>query len=657
MSRQADARADTKQPGGSGSLGDDDTGAGSRSKSPGAWRSLEIDTLRWRWQAAASDSHNLPPFEELALDGLGGLADNVALLQMDESRTFTILRAGQVFESWIDRPAHNLKVAELSIDRARALQELLGDAAGESHPVQTAAYGVVDGSVCLYDLVALPLANHWGPPLFLVYMQERERKFSLVEAMFQATTEGLVALVVIRDAAGGPSDFQIATLNDGAARLMRGTAEAHRGRRLSEISGALPTRETLSRLISAFNAGGSGRFELDYPRGSGGQMYLSVSVSAIGDLLVMTMTDVSRVKAKKDSFKLLFQENPVPMFLCDTGSLAFLAVNEAAIACYGYDRESFLSLTLLDVVPQEDKDKVEDAIRTRPDLGGGSSHLWQHVRSDGTRIEVVPYWRATAFRARPAQLVALMDVTEKRQAETRLAYMAQHDALTGLPNRVLFHERLNEALSRVRRHAEKLAILYLDLDHFKNVNDTLGHPAGDLLLKAVAGRLRICVRDSDVVARFGGDEFAVLQLGLSGPQEASALADRIVKFICEPYDIDGHRIVIGASTGIALAPDDGESSDLLLKNADMALYGPRTTAAASSAFSNLAWMSACEPAGCRNSTCATHSRPANSSSIISRSSTSKRASFLVSRRCFAGAILNAEWSRPRNLFRSPRRSV
>ena len=289
---------------------------------------------------------------------------------MDEPRAFTILRAGQVFESWIDRPAHNLKVAELSIDRARALQELLGDAAGESHPVQTAAYGVVNGSVCLYDLVALPLANRWGPPLFLVYMQERERKFSLVEAMFQATTEGLVALVVIRDAAGAPSDFQIAALNDGAARLMRGTAEALRGRRLSEICAALPTRETL-RASSRFSMAGAAAGLSSTTRDSGGQTYLSVSVSAIGDLFAMTMTDVSRLKAGEESFRLLFEGNPVPMFLCDTEDLAFLAVNEAAIAHYGYDRDSFLTLSLLDILPQEDREHVRDAIRNKPELGGG----------------------------------------------------------------------------------------------------------------------------------------------------------------------------------------------------------------------------------------------------------------------------------------------
>ena len=208
MSARANAQIDSKRPVDASSLSDEGIGEGARLKGGSPWRSLEIDTLRWRWQAAVSDSHTFPPFEELALDGLGGLADNVALLQMDETHEFQILRAGKVFECWIDRSAHNLKITELSVDRARALQDLLDRAVNERQPVQTAAHGVVDGSVCTYDLVALPLANRWGSPLLLVYMQEREQKFSLVEAMFQATTDGLVALAVLRDARGEPNDFR-----------------------------------------------------------------------------------------------------------------------------------------------------------------------------------------------------------------------------------------------------------------------------------------------------------------------------------------------------------------------------------------------------------------------------------------------------------------
>jgi diguanylate cyclase (GGDEF)-like protein len=125
------------------------------------------------------------------------------------------------------------------------------------------------------------------------------------------------------------------------------------------------------------------------------------------------------------------------------------------------------------------------------------------------------------------------------------------------------------AYADIRKRSPSFVLI---LDQFKNINDTLGHPTGDKLLKVVADRLRTCLRNSDIVARLGGDEFAVLQMGLAGPFEASALADRIVKFISEPYDIEGQHIVIGASAGIALAPDDGETPDELLKNADVALY-------------------------------------------------------------------------------------
>jgi diguanylate cyclase (GGDEF)-like protein len=164
------------------------------------------------------------------------------------------------------------------------------------------------------------------------------------------------------------------------------------------------------------------------------------------------------------------------------------------------------------------------------------------------------------------------DVTERRLAEDKVAHMARHDALTNLPNRRLFREQLEHTLGRLHR-GEQAAVLSIDLDRFKHVNDTLGHPVGDELLIAVARRLRECTREEDIIARFGGDEFVIVQVAANlKPAEASALASRIVDVVGAPFDIGGQQVVVGASIGIAMAPADGTDPDQLLKNADLALY-------------------------------------------------------------------------------------
>jgi diguanylate cyclase (GGDEF)-like protein len=163
------------------------------------------------------------------------------------------------------------------------------------------------------------------------------------------------------------------------------------------------------------------------------------------------------------------------------------------------------------------------------------------------------------------------DVTERRRAEDQIVFMARHDALTGLSNRIAFAGRIEEAISQIGRDAKCFAILCLDLDHFKEVNDTLGHPIGDKLLRLVAERLDACIREVDTVARLGGDEFAVLLRNLNHPDEAEVSARRIVMVLSEPYMIDTHEVSITVSIGISVAPSDGMLYDKLLKNAEVAL--------------------------------------------------------------------------------------
>ncbi len=206
------------------------------------------------------------------------------------------------------------------------------------------------------------------------------------------------------------------------------------------------------------------------------------------------------------------------------------------------------------------------------------AHLIAKVRDgkSNSRIWEIPDGRTLRVVDHPMQgggwVSTLEDITDWRDAQAQIAHMARHDALTDLPNRRLFREQLEHALHHITRN-ERVAVLCLDLDHFKDVNDALGHPIGDDLLKEVARRLSTCVRQSDTVARLGGDEFAIVQVGRE-PQllEASSLASRIVEVVGVPYDIHEHQIIIGASIGISIAPDDGSDPDQLLQNADMALY-------------------------------------------------------------------------------------
>jgi diguanylate cyclase (GGDEF)-like protein len=163
------------------------------------------------------------------------------------------------------------------------------------------------------------------------------------------------------------------------------------------------------------------------------------------------------------------------------------------------------------------------------------------------------------------------DVTQRKADQLRIGFLASHDPLTSLSNRTRFRERVEQALATAGKD-ESFAVCCLDIDGFKNVNDTLGHPIGDMLLVAVAERLSACVSKKDAVARLGGDEFAILQMASSQPGEAIELAQRILSAIGEPYSVEGHRIVINTSIGITIAPTDGTHHDDLLKNADIALY-------------------------------------------------------------------------------------
>src|SRR5882757_6652993 len=296
--------------------------------------------------------------------------------------------------------------------------------------------------------------------------------------------------------------------------------------------------------------------------------------------IVGLRVDITELKQREASFRLLFDSNPVPMIVCGLDDERILGVNDAAARHYGYSRAEFeqLSIRRLQAFESEppwagDRSSDEQAART-----------WKHVRADGTLIDLAIYSRQLIYNDQSAVLLALMDITERKRAEARLAFMAQHDGLTGLPNRNLLRQQVDEMLLHTRRGAEKVAVLMLGLDNFKAVNDTLGHAVGDKLLRGVAKRLRSTLREDDALARLNSDEFAIAQSGLTRPEDAVMLAKRLLEAIADPYLLDGHSVVIGASIGIAMAPGDGDDSEKLLKSADMALSRAKLDARGTFAF-------------------------------------------------------------------------
>jgi diguanylate cyclase (GGDEF)-like protein/PAS domain S-box-containing protein len=271
----------------------------------------------------------------------------------------------------------------------------------------------------------------------------------------------------------------------------------------------------------------------------------------------------------RDAFQALFNSAPLPMWVYDRETLGFLAVNDAAVLLYGLSRDQFSSKTLFDIRPAGDRDELREII----DLGGYEfeDRTWRHRKANGTTIEVNVYTQAVIYEDRSSALVTVIDVTKRRQIEAHVSHMAQHDAMTGLANRSLLQTKIDDALLSVR-YGSRMALLCIDLDRFKEVNDSLGHAVGDELLRMTSERLLESVHVNDTVARLGGDEFAIVQCRINDPEDAILLADRIIEAVSRPFKIKGNDVKIGASVGMVLAPDQTSDADNILKMADAALY-------------------------------------------------------------------------------------
>ena len=305
----------------------------------------------------------------------------------------------------------------------------------------------------------------------------------------------------------------------------------------------------------------------------------AVDDPSVGGFVVTARDVTDRVEAERQ-LRLLFEGNPQPMFVLDRETLGILEVNPAAAQHYGLTREAFLERTALDLhVPDEHGHLLEHMTAPRAEGEIRRSGPWRHRRADGSELLVELIAHRLAFAGRPATIVLVDDVTERLALQDQLAHQAFHDDLTGLPNRALLRDRIEHALSSGCRDGSRVAVLFLDLDGFKDVNDSLGHAAGDELLAAVAARLQTCLRPGDSVARLGGDEFAILLVEGRHDGAADVVAGRALEALRAPFELEGRQVVVSASIGIATGSPVDATADTLLRDADAAMYAAKWSGA------------------------------------------------------------------------------
>ena len=248
--------------------------------------------------------------------------------------------------------------------------------------------------------------------------------------------------------------------------------------------------------------------------------------------------------------------------------------NPAAERLYGYTAPEAIGQPISLLLPQD------QALDTAPLLervrrGDRIEHFeTTHLSKNGRRIAVALSISPVTDRTGLVMGVSTIarDITERKRADERIRYLALHDALTGLPNRTLFRERVTSGIARARRNGHQLAVLFIDLDNFKEVNDTLGHHIGDRLLQVTASRLQRCLREGDGVARLGGDEFVVDLPIISRNHEAAVIAEKILEVLRAPFMLDDYALQVSASIGISLYPNDGDDVETLMHTADSAMY-------------------------------------------------------------------------------------
>jgi diguanylate cyclase (GGDEF)-like protein len=415
-------------------------------------------------------------------------------------------------------------------------------------------------------------------------------------AASESSNDAFFILESVRDESGQIADFRFAYANDRGAEMAGTKPSVLLGKLLCRQYPVNGTDALMERFKRVVETGERLEEEFSVRSSTTPATWLRHMVVKLDDGIALTTSDISRRKENelKLSRMMRFTESiiassPFATMVTDLTN-TITAMNPAAERMIGYRRADLLDretpLILLDPAELARRsfelseqlgiviEPGMGVLRVKPMRGEVEQADWKFIRKDGSRFDA--QLTVSGLADEEGQVVGLIliayDVTERKRTEDTIAHLAHHDALTGLPTRTLFHDRLKQSLGRARRSCSKVGLLVIDLDHFKKVNDRLGHHAGDELLVEVARRLKETVRVTDTVARMGGDEFVVLLDELHTLADAERVAQKLVNALQVPFETEGELISPSASIGLCMYPDSSEDSDTLLKNADEAMY-------------------------------------------------------------------------------------
>lgn len=409
----------------------------------------------------------------------------------------------------------------------------------------------------------------------LLYQMGLERSEQQFRSLFETSLDGMVIL--------SPGSGQFIDVNPAFCRMLGYTHEELTDRSSESLTPErwhVRQREYFANVLDGSRLGVA--FEQEYRCKNGLLLPVSVQITPIydenGKLLRFwgLVRDMTHRKTAEQNARLAAAvvENAAESIMVTDAAGNIVSVNPRFTEITGYElaevqgkNPSFLQSGIHDA---EFYRALWDMLLT---TGRWQGEVWDR-RKDGS---VFPFWNSIAVirdnDGKISNMVAIgMDVTDRKDAESRIRHLAEHDFLTGLPNRLLFQDRINQRLLQAERHGEDFAIMFIDLDHFKDINDTMGHAAGDLLLKEVAERIVQSVRRVDTVSRQGGDEFLVLLSELSKPEDAADVAEKLMAALSKPIYLHDRKLIVTPSIGVACYPDDGMDADTLIQHADTAMY-------------------------------------------------------------------------------------